>query len=85
MKEKKIPRWKTGNAKWDAIQVISANRCETSEGGEPVGCKHINSKLVNEIIQSVEETILKSTGARRTKNLSWWNNNCSKAIRARKH
>lgn len=42
-----------------------------------------NNKLVNEIIQSAEEIIPKTTGIRRIKNVPWWNNDCKAAVKAR--
>ena len=40
-----------------------------------------NAELVKEIVQSAEETIPKTTGARRTKNVPWWTDECSIAIK----
>ena len=40
-----------------------------------------NAELVKEIVQSAEETIPKTTGVRRTKNVPWWTDKCSIAIK----
>lgn len=82
-KGKKIPRWKLGDANWEVFQKISANRfCKLKEENQ-TDVNIINSKIVKEIIQSAEETIPKSNGTKRTKSVPWWNDNCSKAIKAR--
>ena len=39
--------------------------------------------MVAGIIQSAEETIPKSTGSRRKKNVLWWDENCRKAVKSR--
>jgi hypothetical protein len=51
-------------------------------------CKQVdvnifNDELVTAIIQSAKGTIPESAGARPTKNVPWWNSECSKAIKDR--
>ncbi len=40
-----------------------------------------NKKLITAIIQTAEETIPTSAGGKRNKNVSWWDDNCSKVIK----
>lgn len=48
-----------------------------------MGVNTFNDKLVNEIIQSAEESLPKCTGAKCTKIVPWWNRKCTKDIKAR--
>jgi len=82
-KGKKIPIWKLGDANWEAFQKISANRFYTLKVENLIDVNIINSKIVKEIIQSAEESIPKSNVIKRTKSVPWWNDSCSKAIKAR--
>lgn len=77
-KGRKIPRWKLGNANWDAFQIISAIRCNKFHEENQMDVNIFNAELVREIIQTAEGTIPKSAGARCTKNVPWWNANVAK-------
>jgi exonuclease III len=82
-KEKRIPRWKLEKVNWEVFQEICEKRCLTLQVENQMDVNIFNNKLVNEIIQSAEEIIPKSTGVRCTKNVPWWNNDCKEAIKAR--
>ncbi len=74
--------WKLDKADGDAFQVLSEVRCGEliEENGTEV--EEANEKLVTPIIQTAEETIPKSAGGKRNKNVPWLDD-CSKAIKRR--
>ena len=82
-KGKKIPRWKLGSAIRDSFQEISANRFKAIREDNQVDVNIFSDELVTAIIQSAKGTIPESAGARRTKNVPWWNSERSKAIKDR--
>ncbi len=80
---KNIPRWKIENANWEYFQIICAEKCLKLNEIKEIEINEFNNALVNEIILSAEETIPKSKGNRKCKNVPWWNDECSKAVKAR--
>ena len=82
-KGKMIPRWKLEKANWDAFQKISTIRMNTFQQENLMDVNVFNAELVKKMVQSAEETIPKTTGARRTKNVPWWTDECRIAIKKR--
>ena len=80
---KTIPRWKLKNANWEHFQIISAVKCFKLHEIKEIEIPEFNNALVNEIILSAEETIPKSKGHRKCKNVPCWNDECSKAVKTR--
>ncbi|CAJ1057684.1 RNA-directed DNA polymerase from mobile element jockey [Xyrichtys novacula] len=81
--ERRVPRWKIQNAKWDAYQAVSRNIFEELHEEQWTGVDEWNERVVAAIIQSADGTIPKVSGGRSVKSVPWWDNNCRQAIRAR--
>ena len=56
----RMPRWKLGEADWDAFQIASEARCVKILEEDITTVDVMNAKLIAAIIQTAEETIQKS-------------------------